>query len=223
MGFEVLHGIVDSLWARKDGAADEDYRKLAERIEEELGLPISYEGRYKWIAFLPSKINPEKPVNNRYFGVFTDGRIKFRGIEARRRDTPRIVKDMQLEVLRKLAEANTPQELYEKAGQCLQIYRRYVRRILLGEVSPEELSITRVLSMRPSEYLAATRQAVAAKILESAGLRIQPGQAITYVATKSGAFPIQLLSENHYDVYTYVNALRKAINTILAIIIQQAQ
>jgi len=223
MGFEVLHGIVDSLWVHKDGATDEDYRKLAERIEEELGLPISYEGRYKWIAFLPSKTNPEKPVNNRYFGAFTDGRIKFRGIEARRRDTPKIVKDMQLEMLRKLAEANNPQELYEKAMQCLQIYRRYARKILLGEVSLEELSITRVLSMRPSEYLAATRQAIAAKILESAGLRIHPGQAITYVATKSGAFPIQLLSENHYDVCAYISALRTATDTILTTIIQQGQ
>ncbi|MCD6313001.1 MAG: hypothetical protein J7L79_04245, partial [Thaumarchaeota archaeon] len=144
MGFKVIHGIVDSLWVYKDGAANEDYQKLADRIEKELGLPISYEGRYKWIAFLPSKLNPEKPVNNRYFGVFEDGGIKYRGIEARRRDTPEIVKKMQLELLEKLAEASSPEELRQKALECLEIYRRYVKKLILGDLSIDDLAITQV-------------------------------------------------------------------------------
>ncbi|HDJ66137.1 MAG TPA: hypothetical protein ENF33_00265, partial [Nitrososphaeria archaeon] len=89
-GFEVIHGIVDSLWVRREDAGDQDYLELAKKIEEEVGLPISYEGRYRWIVFLPSRTHPDRPANNRYFGVFMDGRLKYRGIEARRRDTPPI-------------------------------------------------------------------------------------------------------------------------------------
>ncbi|RLG04479.1 MAG: hypothetical protein DRN61_02995 [Thaumarchaeota archaeon] len=213
LGFKVIHGIVDSLWVHKDEASDEDYRRLAKTIEARLGLPISYEGRYKWIVFLPSRLNPEKPVNNRYFGVFADGLIKYRGIEARRRDTPRIVKEMQLEMIRKLAEADDPIMFREKALECLEIYRRYARRIILGEVTPEDLAITQVLSMNPEEYSTNVRQAIAAKKLETLGVKIKPGRAVTYVITKT-ATPIQLYSNDDYNLEEYLKLLRKAMDTI---------
>jgi len=210
VGFKVIHGIVDSLWVYREGASDEDYQILAKRIEENLGLPVSYEGRYKWIVFPPSKTNPLKPVNNRYFGVFVDGRIRYRGIEARRRDTPKIVKDMQLEMLRELAEASNPSELREKAVECVEIYRRYVRRIILGEVSPEDLAITRVLSMDPDNYSMKLRHVLAAKSLERMGARMAPGQAVTYILTKSGASTLQLLKGFFYDSEAYIRLLEKS-------------
>ncbi|RLI40513.1 hypothetical protein DRO64_08900 [Candidatus Bathyarchaeota archaeon] len=216
MGFKVIHGIVDSLWVHKNEANDEDYQELANRIEEKLGLPVSYEGRYKWIVFLPSKLNPEKPVNNRYFGVFVDGRIKYRGIEARRRDTPRIVKEMQLEMIRKLAEASDPIMLKEKALECLEIYRRYARRIILGEITVEDLAITRTLAMRPEGYSIKVRHALAAKKLEEAGLRVEPGQAVTYILTPTGAMAIQLLNNLSYESDSYVRLLERAARTVLS-------
>ena len=216
MGFKVIHGIVDSLWVHKNEANDEDYQELANRIEEKLGLPVSYEGRYKWIVFLPSKLNPEKPVNNRYFGVFADGRIKYRGIEARRRDTPRIVKEMQLEMIRKLAEASDPIMLREKALECLKIYRRYARRIILGEITVEDLTITRTLAVRPEGYSIKVRHALAAKKLEEAGLRVEPGQAVTYILTPTGAMAIQLLNNLSYESDSYVRLLERAARTILS-------
>ena len=45
-----------------------------------------------------------------------DGGLKYRGIEARRRDAPPIVRKMQLEILEKLAEAGDPEQLGEKAS-----------------------------------------------------------------------------------------------------------
>ena len=216
MGFKVIHGIVDSLWVHKNEANDEDCQELANRIEEKLGLPVSYEGRYKWIVFLPSKLNPEKPVNNRYFGVFADGRIKYRGIEARRRDTPRIVKEMQLEMIRKLAEASDPIMLREKALECLKIYRRYARRIILGEITVEDLTITRTLAMRPEDYSMKVRHALAAKKLEEVGLRVEPGQAVTYILTPTGAMAIQLLNNLSYESDSYVRLLERAARTVLS-------
>jgi DNA polymerase-2 len=57
-GFEVIHGIVDSLWLKKQGATRDDYSKLCDLITSEIGIPINFEGHYKWIAFLPSKMHP---------------------------------------------------------------------------------------------------------------------------------------------------------------------
>ena len=86
-GFTVLHGIVDSIWLKKrDGLATtvgtpttvspeyhDNYFKLKDVLEQKVGFAISFEGIYKWIVFLNSKINCQLPVANRYFGAFEDG------------------------------------------------------------------------------------------------------------------------------------------------------
>ncbi|MEM2108824.1 MAG: DNA polymerase domain-containing protein, partial [Candidatus Bathyarchaeia archaeon] len=94
-GFTVVHGIVDSLWLKKDNATIEEYGELCRAVSEEIGVPLNFEGRYKWIVFLPSKLHPRLGVLNRYYGVMEDGRIKVRGIELRRRDTPRFIYNAQ--------------------------------------------------------------------------------------------------------------------------------
>src|SRR5208283_1682560 len=52
-GFEVVHGIVDSLWVKKRGATREDFEELCSEVKHRMGLPISFEGIYRWVAFLP--------------------------------------------------------------------------------------------------------------------------------------------------------------------------
>ena len=67
---------------------EEDCLKLKEEIEQKTGFAISFEGTYKWVAFVHSKSSKLVPVPNRYFGVFEDGSMKVRGLEIRRRDNP---------------------------------------------------------------------------------------------------------------------------------------
>ena len=149
-----------------------------------------------------------------------DGRLKYRGIEARRRDTPPIIRKMQLEILEKLAEARDPEQLREKAIEAIEIYRGYARRLILGDISIEDLAITQVLSMDPDDYAVEIRQAVAAKHLERAGIRIVPGQAVTYVIAGanglSKAIPIQLIGEDSYRLGPYLRMLERAAYTLIA-------
>jgi len=153
-----------------------------------------------------------------------DGRLKYRGIEARRRDAPPIVRKMQLEILEKLAEARDPEQLREKAIEALEIYRGYARRLILGDVSIEDLAITQVLSMDPDDYAVEVRQAVAANHLKRARVRVKPGQATTYViAGASGpskAIPIQLVKEGSYRLEPYLRILERAAYTIITPILQ---
>ena len=153
-----------------------------------------------------------------------DGRLKYRGIEARRSDTPPIVKKMQLEILDKLAEAKDPEQLREKALEAIEIYRGYARRLILGDVSVKDLVITQILSMDPNDYVVEARQAVAAKHLERAGISVVPGQAITYVvAGTSGlskAIPIQLIEEGSYKLESYLRILERAACTIITPILK---
>jgi len=153
-----------------------------------------------------------------------DGRLKYRGIEARRRDTPPMVKKMQLEILKKLAEARDPKQLREKALEAIEIYRGYARRLILGDVPIEDLAITQVLSMDPDDYVVEARQAVAAKHLERIGVKVVPGQAVTYViAGTSGlskAIPIQLIEEGSYKLESYLRILERAACTIITPILE---
>src|SRR6058998_855499 len=43
-GFQLVHGIVDSMWLRKPSATAEEYEELCSEISCELNLPISFEG-----------------------------------------------------------------------------------------------------------------------------------------------------------------------------------
>ena len=102
-GFEVIHGIVDSLWVKKPGADKEDYLELKSEIESETGFTMSFEGIYNWVTFLPSKVDAGIPVLNRYFGAYQGGEVKVRGVEARRHDTPLAFARCQMQIIRTLA------------------------------------------------------------------------------------------------------------------------
>src|SRR5262249_18011725 len=97
-GFRVLHGIVDSLWIYKKGATKKEMLKLKSEIEQKTGFDMSL-NVYKWLVFPSSKENETMPIANRYFGAFEDGKLKMRGIELRRHDTPWFFKRCQMEIL----------------------------------------------------------------------------------------------------------------------------
>lgn len=89
LGFEVLHMYVDGLWVRKDGCRQpQDFQPLLEEVAARASLPVVLDGVYRWVAFLPSRVDERLPVPNRYFGVFQDGSVKARGIDLRARRVP---------------------------------------------------------------------------------------------------------------------------------------
>jgi len=221
-GFRMLHALVDSLWLVRPGATEEDYIALAEEIERLTGLPISFEGTYRWIAFPPSRSHPSLGVPNRYFGVFRDGTAKVRGIEVRRTDVPPIVRETQRRMLEVLFEARSVEEARERIPEALSVLEEAVFRIEHGEVSAGELAVTTTLSREPSSYLHSTPQAVASRRLERGGARLHPGQAIAYViGSREGpvedrAYPLDLLPFDwNYDRHRYTAMLLRAADTVL--------
>jgi len=222
-GFRVIHGIVDSLWVKKEGAKESDYLALRDEIEEQTKFDLSFEGVYKWIAFLPSRMNPGLPVANRYFGAYRDGELKIRGIEARRHDTPALFSRCQTEILTLLAKADTIEEAKALVPECRKIVWRYARAILRQEVPPSELVITRNISKLPSEYRSNTLEASAASQLVEAGRELHAGEGIGYVIashrSRSRRFrttPQELITEDtRYDSGRYVELLEAACRTVL--------
>ena len=146
-------------------------------------MPINFEGRYKWIVFLPSKTHPRIGVLNRYYGVMENGKIKVRGLEVRRRDTPRFIFDAQTEMINTLASANNSTELRQKIPEALEVVKKYRQKLLDGEVPIWDLIVTKHLSKNPKRYKQHVSQVIAAEQLMKEGADVHAGNNIRFLFT----------------------------------------
>ena len=157
-GFQILHGIVDSMWIHKDSATENDYDCLRQKIAKETGFSLSLDV-YNWIVFLPSKNNKIVPVPNRYFGVKQNGKIKIRGIEARRHDTPNFFKECQLEILNLFSSCKTISDVKRAIYEAKSIQRKYNQRLLEYRVPLEDLIFTNRVILGTNQNKSNTIQA----------------------------------------------------------------
>jgi len=182
-GFEIVHGIVDSLWLKKERASPREYVELCKAVSKEIGVQLNVEGRYRWVVFLPSRMHVEVPVLNRYYGVFESGKIKVRGIEAVRRDTPPFIKKAQMDMIRVLAKVPNSEAFMKKIPASVEVLRGYVEKLRKRAVDVRDLIIAKQLSMHPDRYAHNVFQAIAVKQLMKEGIEISGGQTVRYLIT----------------------------------------
>jgi DNA polymerase, archaea type len=232
-GFDVIHGIVDSIWIREIdnikyslSAADSAHRyiNLKKDIEEQTGFSISFEGVYKWIVFDSSKINPDLPALNRYFGVFEDGTIKMRGIETRRHDTPELFVYFQEELMKIMSAHSNIHEITKCLPILESVYKKYVNLICSKKISYTDLIFIKRISKASNEY--ADRKTIencVLKRLTSNGKSLNAGEEIKYIITNfysenflERAVPIELIDENNfrYDTKRYLELLKETYDSI---------
>ena len=180
---EIVHGIVDSLWLKKEGASLREYVELCKAVSKEIGVQLNVEGRYRWIVFLPSRTHVEVPVLNRYYGVFESGKIKVRGIEAVRRDTPPFIRRAQMHMIKVLAKAPNSEAFMKRMPESVEVLRGYVERLRRRDIDMRDLIIAKQLSMHPDRYAHDVFQAIAAKQLVKEGIEVSAGQMIRYLIT----------------------------------------
>ena len=232
-GFDVIHGIVDSIWISKIdnieyslSVADSAHRyiNLKKDIEEQTGFSISFEGVYKWIVFDSSKINPDLPALNRYFGVFEDGTIKMRGIETRRHDTPELFVYFQEELMKIMSAYSNIHEITKCLPILESIYKKYINLICTKKISYTDLIFTKRMSKASNEY--ADRDTIencVLKQLTNNGKSLNAGEEIKYIITNfyhecflERAIPIELIDENDikYDTKRYLELLKETYDSV---------
>ena len=222
-GFEVIHGIVDSLWLKKTGVSQREVAEFCREVSRGLSVPLNVVGKYRWIVFLPSKVLEGVPVLNRYYGVFENGKIKIRGIEARRGDTPHFIREAQTKMIEKLAKSNDLRDFLTKIPDALNVLREYAAKLASNRVDVQELLITKRLSKPPSRYSHNVLQAIAAKQLEKAGFEVSAGQTVRYLIVASRCKTVYnrvsaaelLKPKTRYDAEKYLNMLISAGETLL--------
>ena len=220
-GYHVLHALVDALWIKVPPGAD--LEELRRAVEKEAECPLGLEGVYEWIRYCPSKEDARSGVPGRYFGAFTTGELKIRGIAVRRRDTPRLLKSMQEELLGCLARVEPGGDLRALLPALLEIVEEYRLRVREGRVTAEELAITFHLSKSPEDYVHDTVSSFAAKQLAATGVVLHPGETVRYVITNADdkvkdwrSKPLALMENGlEYDVAKYLLLLERAAWEIL--------
>jgi len=218
-GFKLVHGIVDSFWLRKSDATKEEYEGLCKIIRKELGLPISFEGTYKWIAFLSSKTDSKVGVLNRYYGIFEDGTLKVRGIDLRRHDTPEVVRKCQDKMLDIFTGARDSIEFRLLIPKALRVLERFVGLLRERKIPLEDLEIVRNLSKNPDEYTHQVPQAIAAGHLVAQGGSVHAGQQVSYILTvdqtRTALSPEVAGEDTVYDSERYVDLLCSSAANLL--------
>lgn len=221
MGYEVLHMYVDALWLKKPGATTKaDFQDVLNEISLQTGLGVSLDGVYRWVAFLPSRMDERVPVANRYFGVFQDGSLKLRGIEVRRRDTPPWVAETQSKMLIRLSHAATVNELPSCLTEAFDVFRAALSQLRAGKVPLEKLVITGRVSHELESYRSPTPAARAAmQILKQTGKHSRPGQKVRFLFTlgEDGVRAWELpgkIDPNEIDRVKYIELLARAAASV---------
>jgi DNA polymerase-2 len=221
MGFTVLHMYVDGLWVKKTGSRQvEDFHALLDEVARRTGLPVSLEGIYRWVAFVPSRVDARVPVANRYFGVFQDGSLKMRGIEVRRGDTPAWIADVQMALLEYLAEAPGAEALPAYLPGAVRMLRRALADLRCGQVKVQALLVSQKLSRTLEEYRVPSPPARAAAQLAAIGKILRPGQHVRFLYTlgEPGVYAWDLPQPpdaRSVDVARYQELLLRAAFTVL--------
>jgi len=221
-GYDVVHGIVDSIWLRVRENAD-PIRTVIDHIAGATGLTIELEGRYKWIAFLPCKTTGVGALN-RYYGLFENGEFKLRGIELRKHDTPDFINIAQEAMLAVLSEANTAAEFHERIPKAIDVLRYTAKRILDNAIPLREFILTKSVTKTVDEYVVLTAAAAALRQLKDRGFNVEPGESVRYVVTdmasKDYAAKVKvakfLEGSERVDKWAYIRLLCRSGQTLLA-------
>jgi len=229
-GCKIIHGIVDSIWLKDTkNRPPEEFEKVTKEVAEEItksvGIPMSWDGQYNVIVFLPSRAEPDIPALSHYWGIKSNGEVKVRGIEVRRRDVPKIIKDAQYAFIDVFQGASSVKEFMRRIPKAKNVFYRYIDKIETGKISREELTIRQRISRKPSQYKVNSYQAVAARQLERSGVVVTPGKNVRYIILNADAdpkFPEKkvILSDiydekkHQYDKKKYVELLKRAFENI---------
>lgn len=190
-GWDVVHGIVDSLWVvdrqgRDPSTLDEAAEALAQSIGERTGVPLEVEGRYPVLAILPRRSDGAGALT-RYWGCGVMG-VKVRGIEARQHSTSPFVRDFQrsaLEALRKHV-LNEEADARSMEALLLRAHEEARERLVQGHVPLSDLLVARRVERGLEGRRSATALQRALRRSERLGWPVDLGSRIRFVEAEVG-------------------------------------
>ena len=224
LGYKILYADCDSIFIKKENSTKEDYEKVAEELTKITGIPMTLDHHYKFIALLPQESRPKLEAQKHYYGILYDGEIVARGIELRKQDTPKYIKELQTKMIKTLLDCKNIQEVYKIGyNKTIQIVKKAIEDIKNNKIPAEELTISKTLRKPLQKYKSMQPHVSAAKQLLSRGEDIKPGSIIKYTYTNTKHHnPICRIKTIPYngkinvDKRKYIKMTISAMKTILS-------
>jgi DNA polymerase elongation subunit (family B) len=132
---ELIYADTDSIFIKNpDGVASTNqYEKIVSILQRETGLPISVEHNFRFLVLLPLEANEKIEALKQYYGITHEGQLVVRGVEIRRHDTPKFIKEFQTELLSALFDCNDVKEITNKGYEsALMLVTRAIDKIMIG-------------------------------------------------------------------------------------------
>lgn len=210
-GWEMLHGIVDSLWLERAAPAPASVERLAEAVERAVGVRFEPQGRYKWIVFLPTRSHdapgaPPVGAPNRFYGCLdappdaparsqagqdadylAEGALKVRGVELRQASAPRVVVEAQERALGVLARAPDAAAFRAAVPVALDAARPVLARLRAGACAHDELMVTLRVTHGVEGRRQMTHAHAALRQLAARGVQVPAGDSVSFVVTDAAS------------------------------------
>ncbi|WP_338728485.1 type B DNA-directed DNA polymerase [Haladaptatus sp. DJG-WS-42] len=213
-GWNIVHGIVDSLWVTARDPAPTPIEEVAQTVSDDIGIRLEFENHYDWVCFVPRRGAPGGALT-KYFGKIADeDAFKIRGIEARQRSTPAFVREVQSDLL------DTLDSHRDAAAVCDRL-RQHLRVLRQGDVDPKSLVIRKRVSKPLAGYSQRTHTVSALQRYANHGMARNPGQDVRYVVVNDGARSaerVRLHFEecDSYDADYYETLLIRATESVVS-------
>jgi DNA polymerase elongation subunit (family B) len=189
LGYELIYADTDSVFIKTPSGTTNTVQceKLVNILSKETGLPISVEHDFKFLVLLPLEASEKIEALKQYYGVTNQGRLVVRGIEIRRHDTPKLIKEFQTELLSTLFDCKDVREIMEKGyDKTLLLVTKAMDKIMTGEdLILNDLIISKLLGQDIVKYKSLFPHVSAAVQLTNDDKQPLKGDTIKYIYTDS--------------------------------------
>jgi DNA polymerase-2 len=190
LGYELVYADTDSVFIKNPniGTLAKRYDKLVSMLIRETGLPISLEHDFKFLILLPLEASEKIEALKQYYGVTQEGQLVVRGVEIRRHDTPKFIKEFQTELLYALFACKDVKEIMKEGYEnALLLVTKAIDKIMLGgeAITQEDLVISKLLGQDLLRYKSLFPHVSAAIQLSNENKHPSKGDTIRYIHTDS--------------------------------------
>jgi DNA polymerase elongation subunit (family B) len=233
LGYDLIYADTDSVFVKGNSTitSNDEYNQLVNILQIQTGLPISIEHNFKFLVLLPLEASEKIEAFKQYYGITHEGELVVRGIEARRHDTPNLVKQFQTELLHTLFDCKDADEIIKKGYEsALLLVTRAIDRIMIGgeDITQGDLVISKLLGQNLEKYRSLFPHVSAAiQLTNDEYKHLSKGDTIKYIYTNSQhnnplcrVVPIEFIYEHEngkldYDKEKYREIILDAAETVL--------
>ena len=211
LGVKVLYGDTDSVFLLNPSSSQ--MKEISDWSKKELDLDLEEEKTYQFLALSKRKKN--------YVGIYKDsGKIDMKGVLAKKRNTPKFIKQVFNEVIDKVRNITNDDEFLNARASIIEVIKENRNKIgKPGTFKLDDYVIHIGIQKNLKDYKSTIPQHIRAakKHKEITGKEYKKGDVIRIIKTIDGigATDVETAKFRDLDVKKYRELLRSAIEQLL--------